>query len=237
MAVVSVSATILGRALVDGIIQQVITNTTGFPPSGPTGITKTIPSYLYLQYNDDANLQSFVDAYNAYTQAYVDWFNTIELPVYTNGSISGPLLDWVGWGLYGMKRPALPSHGRPALGPYNTFMFNQLPYNGSTLPVGQGFYLTSDDIYKRILTWHFYKSDGRQFNIAWLKRRLKRFLKGVNGTDLVPGDDTYNVSIDITGPDAATITLPNNPTAVILQTALNAGVCELPIQITWTINT
>jgi hypothetical protein len=31
---------------------------------GPVSLTKTIKSYLYVQYNDDDNLQGFVAAYN-----------------------------------------------------------------------------------------------------------------------------------------------------------------------------
>jgi len=41
--------------------------------------------------------------------------------------------------------------------------------------------LTSDDVYRRILTWHFYKGDGNYLSIRWLKRRVWRFIYGKNG--------------------------------------------------------
>lgn len=56
------------------------------------------------------------------------------------------------------------------------------------------FYATTDDVFKRIITWHFYKGDGKVFTIRWLKRRIMRFLEGTNGT--APNiDQTYQVSV------------------------------------------
>ena len=79
-----------------------------------------LPSYLYLQYQDDDNLQAFVDVYNSQAQEYLDWFYSISLPVYTSDTISGSLLDWVAQGLYGMPRPVLATGVNQNLGPYNT---------------------------------------------------------------------------------------------------------------------
>lgn len=77
---------------------------------------------------------------------------------------SGDLLDWTVNGLYGIPRPTL------------------------------GNMLATDDVYKRVVTWAFYKGDGKVFNIRWLKRRVMRFLEGTNGAD--PGvDQTYQVSV------------------------------------------
>ena len=73
--------------------------------------------------------------------------------------------------------------------------YGQLPYSAYRLPrvawdaVDQGFVSWSfdpavtDDVFKRILTWHFYKGDGKNFSVRWLKRRIWRFLQGANGTD------------------------------------------------------
>jgi hypothetical protein len=52
----------------------------------------------------------------------------------------------------------------------------------------------SDDILKRTLTWLFYKGDGKYFNVVWLKRRVMRFLEGINGTDQGTAT-TYQVSV------------------------------------------
>jgi hypothetical protein len=43
-------------------------------------------------------------------------------------------------------------------------------------------YLTNDDIYRRIITWHFFKADGNYFSTEFLKRRVWRFLYNKDGT-------------------------------------------------------
>jgi len=206
------------------------------PEQPPTTTQNVIPSYLYVQYNDDESLQAFVEAQNEQAQAYLDWFNQtgILLAVYTSGAISGTLLDWVAAGVYGMLRPGLPTFGQPARGPFNTFTFNSLPFNGFVPAQGQTFYETSDDIFKRVLTWAFYKGDGRVFNVRWLKRRIARFLNGINGSDYTI-DQTYFISVTFTGLYAVTITLPNSAEAVIFKAAVEGGALELPFQFTWTV--
>jgi len=172
----------------------------GFSPIGgpiyaPTtpGIIKTIRSYLYWQYSDDDDLQAFVAAYNAMSQQYLDWFNTVDLPVYTG--LSGYLLDWVATGLYGYPRPVLPSGRTRDRGPYGTYPYGTtLPYGALRRVAPTTYYATSDDVYKRCLTWHFYKGDGKYFNVRWLKRRIMRFLTGTDGTAGLT-DETYQVSI------------------------------------------
>lgn len=158
-------------------------------------LTKTIPSYAYFQYQDDADILAFVQSFNSLSQDFVDWFVSIGLPIYTGPVIVGPLLDWVAEGLYGSPgRPALPSGQNQNSGTYNTLAYNTTPYNGYNVKGPQNFFATTDDIYKRILTWNFYKGDGNTFNIRWLKRRIMRFLTGLNGTD--PGiNQTYQVSV------------------------------------------
>jgi hypothetical protein len=42
-------------------------------------------------------------------------------------------------------------------------------------------YLTNDDTYRRILTWHFFKQDGNYFSTEFLKRRVWRFLYNPDG--------------------------------------------------------
>ena len=157
-------------------------------------VQKTIPSYLYWQYNDDQNLQAFVNSYNCITQQYVNTFNQINLPVYTGPLITGALLDWVADGIYGQTRPVLPSGNTSNFGAYNTDAYDSISYNQQKIIGPSTFYATTDDIFKRILTWNLYKGDGRIFNVRWLKRRIMRFLNGVNGTD--PGvNQTYQISV------------------------------------------
>lgn len=155
---------------------------------------RTIPSYLYIQYNDDDDLQAFVESYNALMQDLITWFATINLPIYTGALITGALLDWVALGLYGQARPTLPSGVNRNLGPFNTLEFNSLAYNAMSTVESADFFATTDDVFKRIVTWNVYKGDGRQFSVRWLKRRVMRFLLGENGSD--PGiGETYQVSV------------------------------------------
>ena len=179
-----------------------------FPPSGPTGLIKTIPAYLYQQYNDDEDLQAFVRAYNELSQEALDWFNTVGLPVYTGEMIIGDLLDWVLTGLYGIPRPALSSGKNRYVGPFNTFTFNQIPLNFIELIGPSNIVVTTDDIYKRVATWALFKADGKLFNIRWLKRRIMRFLLGTNGISYNV-DQTYQVSVTLGLNGQVNITLVN----------------------------
>jgi hypothetical protein len=209
-----------------------------WPPKGPVTITELLPflgSYLYVQYRDDEDLQAFVDAYNIYSQAYLDYANGLNLPVYINGNISGPLLDWVAAGLYGLLRPGLPTRGTPDRGPFNSWTYNSIPFNGFVAGKPSGYILTSDDTFKRVLTWFFYKGDGKVFTMWWLKRRIQRFLTGFNGTDVL-NDNTYAISVYPTGFKAYNIDLATTPQSEIFAAAVEAGVLELPVQVSWTVN-
>lgn len=179
-----------------------------FPPSGPTGMTKVIPSYLYQEYTDDDDLQAFVDGQNALQQNYVDTFNALNLPIYTNPIIAGPLLDWVAQGVYGYKRPWVYAERGFTIGPLNTWQFNErVPINSMVKIQPRGVVIADDDFYKRCLTWHYMKGDGKYFNMRWLKRRIKRFLIGVNGS--CPRiDSTDEISITFGAKYECTIRFP-----------------------------
>ena len=199
--------------------------------TSPTSLQVILGSYLYSEYSDDDDLQGFVAAQNLYTQSYLDTFNGLNLPIYTQ--LTGALLDWVGQGLYGISRPGLPSGGSGAVGPLATYAYAGPPALAVYIPpVSASFIATTDDVYKRILTWALYKGDGKVFNMRWLKRRIYRFLNGVNGVDFLI-DETYNISVAFTGPYAATITLATSDIATIFKTAVANGVLELPFMISW----
>ena len=207
---------------------------TNNPPS-QISLQNVIPSYLYSEYYDDDNLQGFIAAYNAYVQLYINWFNTIGLPVYTGEQISGPLLDWVIEGIYGLGRPTLPAGTSESVGPYNTFTFNTVPINSFQQAGPPVVYATTDDIYKRILTWHFFKGDGKAFTIPWLKRRIMRFLFGVGGTNYII-DQTYPVSVSFSGSQVnITITNADPVLGPILKTAILSGAVELPFQYSYSV--
>lgn len=202
-----------------------------FPPTGPVTVTQTIPSYLYTQYNDDENLIAFVDGYNGMTQTYLDWFNSVNLPVYT--LLSGSLLDWVANGLYGIVRPILGMVSIPQIGAVNTVEIDGVVMDGGQLGTQETYYLATDDIFKRIITWHFYKGDGREFTIPWLKNRVLRFLAGTNGTAPNVADTSgvsisfvsYTVTIDVSA-------VPNVPSNVLeaFKDSVLGRILELPPQ-------
>jgi len=208
-----------------------------FPPAGPPLLADVIPSYLYQEYNDDDDMISFVDAYNELAQQYVDWFNQISLPYYLGDLIAGQVLDWVGANLYGLPRQTLASGRAQNIGPYDTFTLDSLVFNGYQVIGQSNFYLTTDDIYRRILTWHLYKADGKVFDIRWLKRRVMRFLIGVNGT--APNiDQTYLIDVQIASA-IVTITIDNTDGSFTevasFVAAIESGVLELPFQYTYTV--
>jgi hypothetical protein len=162
-----------------------------FPPDKPSGLTSVIPSYLYQEYTDDDDLQAFVKSQNALQQNYVDTFNALNLPIYTGSIIKDALLDWVATGLYGYARPWVYAQKSQVLGPVNTWGPNyNVPINMLRHKQPKGVIIADDDFYKRCLTWHYQKGDGKYIDTTWLKRRVTRFLFGVNGSS--PHIDVMN---------------------------------------------
>lgn len=205
-----------------------------YPPTSPTSLTNIIRMYLYEQYADDDDLQAFVAAHNGFAQQYLDLFNQIQLPVYTNPLITGALLDWVAAGLYGMRRPVLFSGSNVGLGAYNTVELNLLAFNEHTKVGVSHVSTTTDDVFKRIMTWNLYRGDGKQFNVKWLKRRIVRFLIGENGT--APAiDNTYDVSVTYGAGRVVNILLPNVAFAEMLQEAIESGAVQLPFQYSYNV--
>lgn len=196
-------------------------------------MAKFIPSYLYEQYADDANVQAFVSAFNDMGQEYLDYLDDLGLPIYSG--LSGDLLDWVGLGVYDVQRPVLPFGRSTSDGLYAALAFATLAYAKTDI-TNSGSFSTDDDTYKRVITWHVQKGDGRQFTIPWLKRRVKRFLVGVDGT--CPNiDETYDISVTFSGPRAVVVDVPSSyDKAAIFQAAVEAGVLETPFQYSFTVN-
>jgi hypothetical protein len=234
---VSVNAATTGHRFSAYIIQPRIQPTPTpvpgtFPPAAQASLQTTIKSYLYQQYIDDDNLQAWVNAYNAYTQLYLNWFNQNPLAIYTNPNINGALLDWVANNLYGIARPTLSSGRNQDIGPYNTGLFNQVGWNIDQRIGPSNVTITSDDIFKRILTWNLYRGDGKVFNLNWLKRRITRFLNGPNGTD--PGvQQTYSVSAFYPSRFQVDVILPANPNSTILKECMDSRSVALPFQLSF----
>lgn len=153
-----------------------------------------IKSYLYTQYNDDDDIQAFVSAYNSMAQEVYTWMISANLPIFVGGYNAGDQLKWIARGIYGVKPPVLISGKSQTLGAYNSFVYNQLSFNGYKVVNQSEQVVVSDDLFKRIMTWNFYKGDGYYFTIPWLKRRIMRFLTGVDGVDIV-NDQHWSISV------------------------------------------
>ncbi|EPB4501580.1 hypothetical protein [Yersinia enterocolitica] len=88
----------------------------------------------------------------------------------------------------------LSSDKRRISGPFNAMLFNQLPFNGRVVKNESEQVVASDDVFKRVMTWNYYKGDGFNFTIPWLKRRIMRFLTGVDGVDVL-NDQRWSISV------------------------------------------
>lgn len=215
-------------------------------------LATTINSYLYQQYADDDDLQAFVAAYNGMTQTYLTWFVSVGLPIYTG--LSGELLDWVAQGLYGLARTALSAPGQAATGALNTQALNTAALNTGA-PATTIYYALSDDLFQRILTWDFYKGDGKRFCVPWFKRRIMRFLVGANGIDPQPCSPSFVVGAETTSAVGVTINTGSNVVTVnidqtalgnqfpiaagvlpVFQQAMQQQLLDLPIQYTYVVN-
>ncbi|HKJ75305.1 MAG TPA: hypothetical protein VKA19_14415 [Alphaproteobacteria bacterium] len=202
----------------------------------PSVLTEVIPSYLYVQYNDDDDLQAFVAAYNEAAQTFLSWFVSTNLGDYRN--LSGSLLDWIARGIYGMSRPVLGAPAVPTQGVLNSDPIDDLAVNQGIDPISGTYIQTTDDIFQRVLTWHLYRGDGHAFTVTWLKRRIMRFLTGARGYD-ADLSDLSPVSVSISG-SAITITLSASYgwAAGITDAftyAVQSGAIDLPPVYTYTI--
>ena len=197
-----------------------------------TSIQQIIPAYVYQEYADDDNVQAFTIAQNQIADEYLLWFNTLNLPIYTGGIVAGKLLDWVGQGIYGISRPSITTGMIRSFGAMNSFPMDVVAMNSRKLTANLANQLVNDDIYRRVLTWNLYKGDGFVFCAQWLRRRVLRFLNGPNG--IAPTiDQTYAVSVSVSG-TTFTVTIPTgNPTTVaLLNSLIKAGFCITPFQYT-----
>lgn len=207
----------------------------------PTALQTQIPAYVFEQYQDDDDVQAMNSAFNVTAQNYLNWFNGINLPIYTQPQISGALLDWVAQGIYGLSRPSLPYGMLKTIGPLNTWLLNTYVLNTLTVTGLVTDFTTNDDIFKRIITWFFFKGDGMAYSTKWLKRRIMRFLVGTNGTAPNIGA-TYPVSIAYEGGGSAVITITISggmvtlPVAQVFQAAVQVGAVSLPFQLSFTVN-
>jgi len=153
-------------------------------PTPAPALQTTIPAYPYQEFADDLAVAAFFESYTQISQSYLDWSNQTPLSVYTSPAISGPLLDWIGQGIYGITRPVFSSLVTSTLAGIDAYPINVADINGVIRTSSGTAVVASDDYYKRFMTWFLYLGDGRRFSVPWLRKRVARFLYGVNGGDI-----------------------------------------------------
>ena len=157
-----------------------------------------IPAYLYTQYADDPDVTAFFTVINQIGQGYLNWYNQTPLPVWTSPAISDALLDWIGTNLYNTTRPVIATDTSTSYGAMATYPMATQAMASFVRHLSGTAQIAPDDLYKRVLTWILYRGDGKQATIEWLRRRIARFLYGINGSDIYVGLIT-NVSISSNG--------------------------------------
>lgn len=184
-----------------------------------------IKSYPYVQFNDDEDIAAFFDAFNDYAQQYLDWFNETPLAIYTGSNIAGALLDWVAAGVYGCYRTPIAYGNTKSIGPLNTYTPNYIPLNQGKELSDQTSFTMTDDIFKRVIAWNFYKGDGLQMSIPWLRKRISRFAECPLG----------NISISFSGARALLIKISSISTELLsyLSSIIELGLVNLPFGYTF----
>jgi hypothetical protein len=205
--------------------------------AGGLSCLQTFPgAYCFQQYADDDNIWAWFTAYNQIAEQYLLWFNTLNLPIYTGGIVSGALLDWVALGIYGMVRPSVTTGSTRSLGAMATLAMSETPMAWRTVTSTETLQSTTDDIFRRMMTWNLYKGDGFVFNVEWLKRRVLRFVNGPNGISPVI-DNTFSVSVSMSG-NVFTVLVTTTYTSVVtlLNALIQSGACATPFQYSFSVS-
>lgn len=142
----------------------------------------------------------------------------------------GDMLDYIALCIYGEMRPAyLNSGDYKAFGALNSLPLNQDPLNSTKVMWDTDGEAVTDEIFRRIITWNFYKGDGRMPSIPWIKRRCKRFLTG----NWLDQGDLGNISLKF---NRNVITIKSTGFGIwdkILGDAIESGVLKLPFGFIW----
>jgi hypothetical protein len=198
-----------------------------------TSLTGVIPSYVFQEYADDDDIQALFEAQTDFAQGFLNWFIGANLPIYTGGIVAGPLLDWVGQGIYGIVRPSITTGSSSSIEATNQYWTDQIATNERKVTSSGTSSTVNDDIYRRVLTWNLYKGDGYYFDMEWLKRRIYRFLQGPNGIPPATYDiSTVNATV---ASSVFTITASGSDpaTGVILNSLIQSGACNTPFEMTF----
>ncbi|MXV36804.1 MULTISPECIES: hypothetical protein [unclassified Saccharibacter] len=197
------------------------------------------PAHAYQQFSDDANIVAFFKAYNQLAQESLSWMVTHPMALYIGPALEGNLLTYCAFCLYGQFRYRISyTEIRSISGEIDGADIDRLTIDDTAIDKHYDGSAISDDLFKRILTWNFYKGDGLNFSIPWLKRRIMRFLTGENG-HAWRFNSTHPVSVRCVG-KRVIITLdradwPDELTA-LLGRILTNGILNVPPMRTFTLS-
>lgn len=182
-------------------------------------------AYLYWQWRGDPYLKVFVDTYNELSDQYLDEIRNLNLPnFYTK---SGLWLDYVAKNIYGISRKqVLYAHNLIYRG-LNTVTPNVVDPNAARIIKYSTAHTMSDEEFKKVIQWNFYKGDGFCFSIPYLKRRIIRFLNitcsnviDINDISIQVQDKKFKITI--------LNELANSPFMTLLRDVISNGLINLP---------
>jgi hypothetical protein len=195
---------------------------TPFPNDAGAG-TEYIYPFTGNGFDRSPDVQALVKSGNAELDSIIQNLSRLNLGLYLDKH--GDWLDWIAKGVYGLVRPSIVlSQVLSNQGGFNSFGFNQHPFNFAINSNTLAFATLNDDEFKKWLQWHLYRADGFQFCVPWLKNRVARFI----------GDSVNNVSISLAG-HTFTITIPTTPDAIILKYLFVSGYLEVPENFIFTV--
>ncbi|MXV43589.1 hypothetical protein GS501_00655 [Saccharibacter sp. 17.LH.SD] len=202
--------------------------------------TLLAPATPYQQFSDDADIIAFFEAYNALMQEIIFWMVGHPMALYIGPALTGNLLSYCALCLYGQFRYRISYvELRSVTGAIDTTTINRLSVDETVIDKRYIGNSISDDLFKRILTWNFYKGDGLNFSIPWLKRRIMRFLTGDDG-HAWRFNSTDPVSVRLEGRKVI-ITPDTGPWShdlvIILSRILTNGILNVPPMFTFMVKT
>lgn len=195
-------------------------------------------AYPYHQFTDDVNITAFFDAYNKIAQDYLTWLVEHPFALYTRSEITGGFLNYCAYCLYGQFRYRISDvHLQGYTGALNDTDINRLAVDEVDIRKQYKGAAISDDNFKRILTWNFYKGDGLNFTIPWLKKRVMRFLTGENGKTK-QFNNCEKISVTFQGRHITITVKPGNwdeKLVSVLDNIINNGVLNIPVMFKFTV--
>ncbi|CAI3954530.1 unnamed protein product [Commensalibacter communis] len=187
--------------------------------------THNLQAYLYWQWEGDEYIKAFFDSYNKLANQQVDDFNSLNLPNYFTKT--GLWLDYVAKNIYGMDRKQVLYANNLIRSGLNTVDPNDIDPNAAKVIKISKAHTMTDEEFKKIIQWNFYKADGFIFTIPYLKRRIIRFL------NICPNNEIDINDVSITSKDRIFYikvlnNLANSPFMQLLQDAIINKLINLP---------